>query len=70
MRQLERLFVTHLAESVNDQYKRIRLAQAEQPLRTTGLSATDIAVACRFKSCSHFSRSYRKRYGRAPSTDR
>ncbi|HKP77618.1 MAG TPA: GlxA family transcriptional regulator [Phenylobacterium sp.] len=70
VRQLERLFDGHLGETVNSRYMRIRLAQADQLLRTTGLSTTTVGVACGFKSASHFSRSYRRQYGRSPSEDR
>ncbi len=70
VRQLERLFGSHLGETVNNRYMRIRLTQADQLLRTTGLSTTAIAIACGFKSSSHFSRTYKAHYGRSPSEDR
>lgn len=70
VRQLERLFVSHLGETVGDCYLRVRLEQAEQLLRSTGLSITEIAIACGFKSSSHFSRSYRHRFQRRPSEER
>ncbi len=70
LRQLERLFLGHLNETVGDCYMRIRLAQAEQLLRTTGLSTIDVGIACGFKSSSHFSRSYKDKYGRSPSDER
>lgn len=69
-RQLERLFAVHLGETVRACYQRIRLEQAEQLLRSTGLSVTEIGVACGFKSTAHFSRSYKARYSRAPSDAR
>ena len=70
VRQLERLFTSHLSETVNEAYLRIRLEQAEQLLRTTRLSATDVMLACGFKSASHFSRTYKARFGRSPSDER
>lgn len=66
VRQLERLFAAHFAESVSSFYKRTRLMQAEQLLRSTGLSVTDVALACGFKSSSHFSRAYRELHGEPP----
>ncbi|HEX4199604.1 MAG TPA: GlxA family transcriptional regulator [Caulobacteraceae bacterium] len=70
LRQLERLFVAHVGESVNDCYRRIRLDQAAQLLRKTGQSATSVAIACGFRSSSHFSRAYKARYGVSPARDR
>ena len=70
VRQLERLFAGHLGTSVNDFYLRTRLAQAEQLLRSTGLPITDVAIACGFKSSSHFSRAYKQHFLRSPSDER
>ncbi len=70
LRQLERLFATHLGETINARYLRIRLEQARQLLRTTGLTTTGAGLACGFKSSSHFSRAYRTLYGRSPSEER
>ena len=70
VRQLERLFASHLGTSVNDFYLRTRLAQAQQLLRSTGLSITDVAIACGFKSSSHFSRAYKQQFARSPSEER
>lgn len=67
LRQLERLFAAQMGESVNDCYRRIRLDQAVELLKKTGLSATSVAIACGFKSSSHFSRCFRSRYGASPT---
>ncbi len=69
-RQLERLFTTHLGETLHACYLRIRLEQAEQLLRSTGLSVIEVGVPCGFKSAAHFSRSYKARFGRPPSVVR
>ena len=63
LRQLERLFAAHVGESVNEHYRRIRLEQATQLLRKTGLSVTSVAIACGFMSSSHFSRAFKALYG-------
>jgi len=70
VRQLERLFDRHLGTTVGESYMRIRLSQAEQLLRTTGISTTVIGISCGFKSSSHFSRSYKQRFGRSPNGER
>jgi transcriptional regulator GlxA family with amidase domain len=67
VRQLERLFLAQLGETVNQAYLRIRLAQAEDLVRKTGLSATAIALACGFRNSSHFSRVFKSRFGHPPS---
>jgi transcriptional regulator GlxA family with amidase domain len=66
LRQLERLFLSHLGESVNGAYRRIRLEQALQLLKKTGLSVTAAAIACGFTSSSHFSRAFKAHYGVSP----
>jgi transcriptional regulator GlxA family with amidase domain len=72
VRQLERLFHSHLSATIGESYMRIRLEQAEQLLRTTVLSITQVALACGFRSASHFSRRFSARYMTSPahSTDR
>jgi transcriptional regulator GlxA family with amidase domain len=67
VRQLERLFAAHLRQSVQETYRNIRLEQADQLLRTTGLSATAVAIACGFRSSSHFSRAFKARFGHPPT---
>jgi len=70
VRQLERLFRTHLGSTVAAVYLRIRLEQAAHLLRTTSGSVTEVAVACGFPSSSHFSRVFRDAFGHSPSTGR
>ena len=70
LRQLERLFAAHLGRTVSDTYLEVRLAQAEQLLRSTGMTVTAVAMACGFPSASHFSRCYARRFGLAPSRAR
>lgn len=70
VRQLERLFRSQLGTSVNAMAMRIRLDQAAQLLRSSGLSVTEAAVACGFQSASHFARAFRARFGIAPSAAR
>jgi transcriptional regulator GlxA family with amidase domain len=65
-RQLERLFARHVGESVGERYRRIRLLQADQLLKTTSLSATAVAIACGFRSSSQFSRAFKAFHGASP----
>lgn len=67
VRQLERLFLHQLGETMNQAYLRIRLTQAEELVRKTGLSVTMIALACGFRNSGHFSRAFKARFGHPPS---
>jgi len=66
VRQLERLFARALGTGMAAQYRRIRLDRAVSLLRETGLSVTQIAMACGFVSPSHFSRSFKAAFGFSP----
>ena len=70
VRQLERLFSAHLGETIEQSYKRIRLQQADQLLRTTGMTVLDVAIACGFPSGSQFSRSFKSLFGVSPTGSR
>ena len=70
LRHLERLFRQHLGCSLGDHYLALRLDRARDLARQTSLSVLEIALACGFSSASHFSRTYRARFGRAPRIDR
>jgi transcriptional regulator GlxA family with amidase domain len=67
VRQLERLSAHHLGLGITDIYLRIRLDHAVHLLRSTSLSATEIGILCGFATASHFSRSFKRRFGVAPS---
>jgi AraC family carnitine catabolism transcriptional activator len=70
VRHLERLFVKYFDRTLRDFYMDIRLDQASQLLLKTSMSATSIAIACGFRSSSHFSRAFKIRFGQAPSHHR
>lgn len=70
VRQLERLFRTHLGRSIGAHYLSLRLEHARRLLRQTSLSVLETALACGFASAAHFSRSYRARFGVAPRMER
>jgi transcriptional regulator GlxA family with amidase domain len=70
LRQLERLFASHLGTTIGDLYMKIRLDRARALVHETALPLLQIAIACGFATGSHFSRAYRARYGRSPRQDR
>jgi len=69
-RQLERLFRRELGRTPGAHYLLLRLERARQLARQTGLPLAEIATACGFASLSHFSRSYRARFGTPPAAER
>ena len=69
-RQLERLFSASLKDTPTHFYLQLRLARARELLQQTDMSITSICVACGFESPSHFSRTYRARFGTSPRSDR
>ncbi|MGV2290292.1 GlxA family transcriptional regulator [Trinickia sp. YCB016] len=69
-RQLERLFCSALKDTPTHFYLRLRLNRARELLQQTDMSITSICVACGFESPSHFSRTYRARFGASPRSDR
>lgn len=68
-RQLERLFSRYLGTSPKKYYLGLRLEKARNLLVQTEMSLMEICVLCGFKAPSHFSKSYRKAFGVAPSRD-
>jgi len=69
-RQLERLFCASLKDTPTHFYLQLRLGRARELLQQTDMSITSICVACGFESPSHFSRTYRARFGMSPRSDR
>ena len=69
-RQLQRLFTQHIGHSVIEHYRRVRLQRARQLLIQTNLQVRDVAIACGYRSMSHFSRDYRRRFNRTPLAER
>ena len=69
-RQLERQFWQHLLTTPGQYYIALRLKNAHRLLQQTELPVTEIALQSGFESPEHFSRVYRRRFGRPPSKDR
>ncbi len=66
VRQTERLFARYLNTTPMSFYMQMRLEKAHKLLLQTELSVTEIAVACGYKSTSHFTKSFRAAYGATP----
>jgi AraC family transcriptional regulator, glycine betaine-responsive activator len=70
VRQVERLFLRHLAMTPGRYYMRLRLERARELLRQTNMPILDVAIATGFTSHSYFAQSYRLMFGRPPSEER
>ncbi|GAA6165671.1 GlxA family transcriptional regulator [Pelagimonas sp. KU-00592-HH] len=68
-RQLERLFKKHLNTTPKTYYTGLRLQKARELLFHTNMSLAEICFACGFNSQTHFSKSYRAKFGVSPSRD-
>lgn len=66
-RHLERLFRDATRQTPGDFYRGLRLDRGRNLLTTTELSLQEISIACGFGSVSHFSKSFKARYGTAPT---
>ncbi|VDC26656.1 GlxA family transcriptional regulator [Pseudogemmobacter humi] len=69
-RQLERLFGRCLNSTPRHYFMELRLHRARNLLVQTEQSITEIAMACGFRSTSHFARTFRAFYGKTPLTHR
>ena len=70
LRQMERLFHDKLGQRPMGFYLALRLEKAERLLTYSHMSVRDVSVACGFSSLPLFSRSFKSRYGRPPSSFR
>lgn len=69
-RQLERLFGKYLNSTPKHYFMEMRLHRARNLLVQTEQSITEIAMACGFRSTSHFSKVFRGVFGRSPVAHR
>ncbi|MCF8512637.1 MAG: GlxA family transcriptional regulator [Rhodobacteraceae bacterium] len=65
-RQIERLFNRYLGLTPVRYMNDLRLARGRALLAETDMKVTEVAVACGYASTSHFSKSFRKKYGVSP----
>lgn len=70
VRQLERLFKTHIGRPPGTYYRELRLRRARQFLRRTSMTVLEIAMAAGFNSPSHFSKAYKDQFGYSPQAER
>lgn len=66
-RQMERLFRSATGSTPGNFYRGLRLDHGRNLLATTDLTLMEIATACGFDTVSHFSKSFRARFGTAPT---
>ncbi len=65
-RQIERLFNRYLGVTPVRYMNDLRLQHGRALLAETDMNVTEVAVACGYASASHFSKSFRKKYGVSP----
>lgn len=66
-RHLERLFRDATGQPPGDFYRSLRLDRGRNLLSTTNLTLQEVAMACGFASLSHFSKSFKGRFGTPPT---
>lgn len=66
-RHIERMFLSVLGETPGEFYRGIRLDHGRTLLSTTDMGLLDVALACGFGSVAHFSKSFKARFGTAPT---
>lgn len=65
-RQIERLFQKNLGVTPLQYLNNLRLQHGRALLAETNMSVLEVAIACGYGSSSHFSKSYRKKFGVSP----
>lgn len=66
-RHLERLFRDATGQTPGAFYRALRLDRGRNLLATTDMTLVEIATACGFASAANFSKSFRARFGEAPT---
>lgn len=69
-RQLERVFMEKAGMSPAQAYLRVRLSHAKSMVTQTRASMLDVALEVGFENASHFSRVFKRVYGKTPSAVR
>lgn len=65
-RQLQRLFKVYVGQSPLRYMTELRLKHARSLLAETDMKVTEIANVCGYENASHFSRSFKRRFGVGP----
>ncbi len=66
-RHMERLFRDAIGKTPGEFYRSLRLDRGRNLLAATDMTLLEVATACGFDSVSHFSKSFRARFGVAPT---
>jgi transcriptional regulator GlxA family with amidase domain len=66
-RHLERLFRDAVGKTPGEFYRGLRLDRGRNLLSTTDLTLIEVSNACGYSTVSHFSKSFRARFGTAPT---
>lgn len=69
LRHLERLFIRNVGIPIAAYYRMARLKRARELLSQTSMPVLEVALASGFTSASHFSRAYKRFFGRSPAAD-
>ena len=69
-RQIERLFRRYVGQAPSRYYLELRLRVARELLQQTTIAATQVALACGFRSHPHFSKCFSQQFGHSPNTER
>lgn len=69
-RQLQRLFMQYFDHQMMDFYRHLRLKKADDLLRQTQLSVSEVALAVGFATSAHFAKVFRAQYGCTPGARR
>lgn len=66
-RHLERMFRSAVGKTPMEFYRSLRLDRGRNLLSTTNMTLMEVATACGYTSVSHFSKSFRARFGTPPT---
>lgn len=69
IRQIQRLFKEQLKTTPQKYYFQLRITESRRLLQNSNASIFDVALACGFVSCTHFSRTYSAFFGHPPSKE-
>ncbi len=69
-RQIDRLFKSEFQSTPQSYYRDLRLQRAQQLLKRTNLTVSQIAAASGFASSSHLSRHFKSSFGTTPGSTR
>jgi AraC family transcriptional regulator, glycine betaine-responsive activator len=69
-RTLERIFQLHLHQTPKEYYLKLRLTHAQNLLKQSSMTISNIALACGFSNASSFTKAYKAYFSYSPKTER